>query len=93
MLVGFMKVFNNINKLEHKESFEGWIWRIMISECFTNISLQKKRLFIDDENYFDETINPIESQFSVDDIQFFIDQLPQGCKMVFNLYIIERGDK
>ncbi len=89
MLVGFMKVFNNINKFEFKGSFEGWIRRIMVNECISHIRVQKKWLFIDDENYFDETVNPIESQLSVEDIQFLIDQLPDGCKTVFNLYVIE----
>jgi RNA polymerase sigma-70 factor (ECF subfamily) len=93
LLVGFMKVFNNINTFEFKGSFEGWIRRIMINECVSHIRVQKKWLFIDDENYFDKTVNPIESQLSIDDIQFLIDQLPDGCKMVFNLYVIERWDK
>jgi RNA polymerase sigma-70 factor, ECF subfamily len=89
MIMGFMKVFNNINTFEYKGSFEGWIRRIMVNECISHIRSQKKWLFIDDENYFDETVNPIESKLSVDDIQFLIDQLPEGCKMVFNLYVIE----
>ena len=33
--------------------------------------------------------NNIESQFSVDDIQSLIDSLPDGYKMIFNLYCIE----
>ena len=33
--------------------------------------------------------NNIESKFSVEDIQFLIDSLPDGYKMVFNLYCIE----
>jgi RNA polymerase sigma-70 factor (ECF subfamily) len=89
MIMGFMKVFNSINTFQHKGSFEGWIRRIMVNECISHIRSQKKWLFIDDENYFDETVNPIESKLSVDDIQFLIDQLPEGCKMVFNLYVIE----
>ena len=89
MIMGFIKVFNSINTFQHKGSFEGWIRRIMVNECISHIRSQKKWLFIDDENYFDETVNPIESKLSVDDIQFLIDQLPEGCKMVFNLYVIE----
>lgn len=89
MLIGFTKVFSGIEKFEHKGSFEGWIRRIMVNECISYIRAQKKWLFIEDENYFEETVNPIENQLSVDDIQFLIDHLPDGCKMVFNLYVIE----
>jgi RNA polymerase sigma-70 factor (ECF subfamily) len=51
--------------------------------------VQKKVKFIEDENYFEERHNNIESQFSVEDIQFLIDNLPDGYKMIFNLYAIE----
>ena len=89
MITAFMKVFTNLKNFEHKGSFEGWIRRIMVNECISFIRVQKKVKFIEDENYFEESFNNIESQFSVEDIQFLIDNLPDGYKMVFNLYCIE----
>lgn len=46
MLTGFMKVFTNLNKFEHKGSFEGWIRRIMIYECIDFIRAKKIKSFI-----------------------------------------------
>jgi RNA polymerase sigma-70 factor (ECF subfamily) len=89
MITAFMKVFTNLNHFEHKGSFEGWIRRIMINECISFIRVQKKVKFIEDETYFEESHNNIESQFSVEDIQSVIDFLPDGYKMVFNLFAIE----
>ena len=89
MIIAFMKVFTNLKKFKHEGSFEGWIRRIMINECISYIRVQKKVMFIEDENYFEESFNTIESQFSVEDLQFLIDRLPDGYKMVFNLYAIE----
>lgn len=89
MITAFMKVFTNLKNFEHKGSFEGWIRRIMVNECISFIRVQKKVKFIEDENYFEESFNNIESQFSVDDLQFLIDSLPDGYRMVFNLYCIE----
>lgn len=89
MITAFMKVFTNLKNFKHEGSFEGWIRRIMINECISYIRVQKKVKFIEDENYFEESFNNIESQFSVEDIQFLIDSLPDGYKMVFNLYAIE----
>ena len=89
MITAFMKVFTNLNHFEHKGSFEGWIRRIMINECISFIRVQKKIKFIEDETYFEESYNNIESQFSVEDIQSVIDFLPDGYKMVFNLFAIE----
>jgi RNA polymerase sigma-70 factor, ECF subfamily len=89
MITSFMKVFTNMKNFEHKGSFEGWIRRIMVNECISFIRVHKKVKFIDDENYIEESFNNIESQFSVEDIQFLIDNLPDGYRMIFNLYAIE----
>lgn len=89
MITAFMKVFTNLKSFENKGSFEGWIRRIMVNECISQIRVQKKVNFIEDENYFEESFNNIESQFSLDDIQFLIDSLPDGYRTVFNLFAIE----
>jgi RNA polymerase sigma-70 factor (ECF subfamily) len=89
MITAFMKVFTNLNKFEHKGSFEGWIRRIMVNECISYLRVQKKVKFVEDEIYIEESFNATDSQFSIDQIQFLIDALPDGYKMVFNLYAIE----
>lgn len=89
MITAFMKVFSNLNSFQHNGSFEGWIRRITVNECISFIRVQKKIKFIDDETYFEESFNNIESHFSLEDIQFLIDGLPDGYKMIFNLYAIE----
>ncbi len=89
MITGFMKVFTNIANFEGKGSFEGWIRRIMVNECISYLRVQKKVSFMEDEYYAEDTFNNIESHFSVEDIQSLIDSLPEGYKMVFNLYAIE----
>lgn len=89
MITAFFKVFTNLNNFEHKGSFEGWIRRIMINECISYLRVQKKVSFMEDESYIEDTFNNVESHFSVDVIQSLIDSLPDGYKMVFNLYVIE----
>ncbi|MDR6764309.1 RNA polymerase sigma-70 factor (ECF subfamily) [Flavobacterium sp. 2755] len=89
MITAFMKVFTNLKNFEHKGSFEGWIRRIMVNECISYLRVQKKVKFTEDEFFTEESFNEIDSQFTVDQIQFLIDALPDGYKMVFNLYAIE----
>jgi RNA polymerase sigma-70 factor (ECF subfamily) len=94
MITAFMKVFTNLKNFKHEGSFEGWIRRIMINECISFIRVQKKVKFLEDvpdnvRESTEEKVNNIESKFSVEDIQFLIDNLPDGYKMVFNLYCIE----
>jgi RNA polymerase sigma-70 factor (ECF subfamily) len=61
----------------------------MVNESISFLRVQKQVKFTEDENFFEERFNNIESQFSVEDIQFLIDNLPDGYRMVFNLYAIE----
>jgi len=89
MITAFMKVFVNLERFESKGSFEGWIRRIMVNECISFIRVEKKISFVEDEIFFEESFNNIESQFSVEDIQSLIDNLPDGYRLVFNLYAIE----
>ena len=89
MITAFMKVFTNLKNFEHKGSFEGWVRRIMVNECISYLRVQKKVKFTEDEIYIEESFNATDNQFSIDQIQFLIDALPDGYKMVFNLYAIE----
>ena len=89
MLTGFMKVFVNLDSFEKKGSFEGWIRRIMVNECISYIRVQKKVVYSEDVFYPEENYNEIEQEFSINEIQFLIDQMPEGYKMIFNLYAIE----
>lgn len=89
MIIAFMKVFTNLKNFQHKGSFEGWLRRIMVNECISFIRVEKKLKYSEEENYVEESFNNIESQFSIADIQYLIDSLPDGYKMVFNLYAIE----
>lgn len=89
MITAFMKVFTNLKNFENKGSFEGWIRRIMVNESISFIRAQKRVSFLEDEYYREESFNNIESNLSVDDIQSLIDSLPDGYKMIFNLYAIE----
>lgn len=89
MITAFMKVFTNLSKFENKGSFEGWIRRVMVNECISYLRVQKKVKFVEDEIYIEESFNATDSQFSIDQIQSLIDALPDGYKMIFNLYAIE----
>ncbi|MCU0351711.1 MAG: RNA polymerase sigma factor [Flavobacterium sp.] len=92
MITGFMKVFINLKSFEHKGSFEGWIRRIIIYECIDFLRVKKNNFNHQDieEVTLSETESVYEMEdFSVDDIQSLIDNLPDGYKMVFNLYAIE----
>lgn len=89
LLEGFLKVFSNLHQFKNEGSFEGWIRRIMVNTCISY--LRKKNLIdLSDEEYvFNDASTESLENTSVEDIQKLIDRLPEGYKMVFNLYAIE----
>ena len=89
MITAFMKVFTNLESYSFNGSFEGWIRRIMINECISFLRVQKKVHYTEEEYFFEESYDEINVQFSVEQIQNLIDNLPDGYRMVFNLYAIE----
>lgn len=89
MITAFMKVFTNLESYSFNGSFEGWIRRIMINECISFLRVQKKVNYTEDEYFFEESYNEIDQQFSVEQIQSLIDNLPDGYRTVFTLYAIE----
>ena len=90
MIVGFLKVFKNLDSFKFNGSFEGWIRRIMIRE---SISYVRKQQFVvyDDELYErnEGETNTMSFEMDVEHIQMLIDGLPEGYKMVFILYVVE----
>lgn len=89
MLTGFLKVFTNLHKFKNEGSFEGWIRRIMINTCISYLR-KKNPIQLTDEDFVfnDEATESLENT-SVEDIQKLIDRLPEGYKLVFNLFAIE----
>lgn len=88
---GFIKVFQNISKFKHEGSFEGWIRRIMI---FTAINWFKHRSRkfqedLDTEGYDAPFEDDIVSKISAKEIVALVQQMPEGYRMIFNLYAVE----
>ena len=89
LLQGFLKVFTNLHKFKHEGSFEGWIRRIMVNTCISYLR-KKNRIDLSNEDYvFNDSATESLESTTVEDIQKLIDQLPEGYKMVFNLFAIE----
>lgn len=89
MLSGFLKVFTNLKMYKNEGSFEGWIRRIMVNTCISYLRKRNVIQFTDEEYVFSDLAIENMENTSVEDIQNLIDKLPEGYKMVFNLYAIE----
>ncbi|WP_370276379.1 RNA polymerase sigma factor [Lutibacter sp. HS1-25] len=90
MLSGFFKVFTKLSTFENNGSFEGWIRKIMVWESITYLRKKEVLFFTDEIESYEKLIEEqVELNIAIEDLQQFINQLPEGCKVVFNLYVIE----
>jgi RNA polymerase sigma-70 factor (ECF subfamily) len=88
---GFVRLFQNIYQYKNEGSFEGWIRRI-----FVNASLKKyqtKKWTMEQtgiEQVGEEKVEAgIIDAMSEQEIIGLIAELPEGYRMVFNMYVIE----
>lgn len=90
MLSGFFKVFTHLKDFREEGSFEGWVRQIMVRECISFLRKGNKLELEEDLAKVEvEGVNDIEIHLEVEEIQRLIDDLPEGYKMVFVMYVIE----
>lgn len=89
---GFIKVFNNLQRFEYKGSLEGWIRRIIVNTALDQLRKDKK--YQDDieiDNSYFEPVqkSEVEGKMQADVLMEIIQELPEGYRVVFNMYAIE----
>ena len=88
---GFIKIFGNIHLFRSEAKLETWMTRIMIN---TALNSHRQKLYMlpmvdvtDLQISEDEGINL--SDFNLSELILIVQSLPDGCRIVFNLFAIE----
>ncbi|UYW00669.1 RNA polymerase sigma factor [Flavobacterium agricola] len=89
LLQAFLKVFVNITQYNDQGSFEGWIRRIVVHECIDAHRKQIKQLEFVTIAEHDFITEETELTHDAEQILLLVNDLPEGCKMIFNLFVIE----
>ena len=88
---GFVKVYDNISRFRFTGSFEGWIRRIMVNTALKNFrrsSFKNEQVGIAEDYDMPEEAHIID-RLGEKDLLGMIESLPEGYRVVFNLYAIE----
>lgn len=88
---GFIKVFSKIHLFRSESKLETWITRIMIN---TSINNQRQKLYmlpmIDVEKAnLEEEGDLTLASFHLEELIRMVQSLPDGCRVVFNLFAVE----
>jgi RNA polymerase sigma-70 factor, ECF subfamily len=93
MQEGFVKIFRNIREFKGDGSLVAWMRRIMINTAITHYHKMLKHRYHDDLDEVKETKFEDhrweESDFTREELYNVIQRMPNGYRMVFNLYAVE----
>jgi RNA polymerase sigma-70 factor (ECF subfamily) len=90
---GFVKIFLNVKEFKGEGSIVAWMRRIMINTAITHYHKMKKHRYHDDlevvkKTKLDDT-RWDDSEFTREELYNVIHRMPEGYRMVFNLYAVE----
>lgn len=89
---GFVKVFMKLSDFKKEGSLEGWVRRIMVNTALDQIRREvkfKNDLDIEDVGYKIENNAFITEQLMADDLMKMVKAMPDGYRIVFNMFAIE----
>lgn len=89
---GFVRVFKNLHQFKGTGNLGGWIRRIMVNTVINELR-RSKLIILNQDLIQDELLPSIESntefQLTAKEIASMIQMLPEGYRIIFNLFAIE----
>lgn len=89
---GFVKAFNKLVDFKMEGSLEGWVRRIMVNTALDSIRKNKKYAMdanIDDVGFKISNFEVASDQIEAEDLMKLVNSMPDGYRLVFNLFAIE----
>ena len=91
----FTEAFMKLHTFRYESTFGAWLKRIVVNKCINEIKRKKADLkFEDDMSMYDskEESGDINVGLSVKDIKRAMQDLPDGSRLIFSLYLLEGYD-
>jgi RNA polymerase sigma-70 factor (ECF subfamily) len=91
----FTEAFMKLHTFRYDSTFGAWLKRIVVNKCINEIKRRKADLnFVEDIQVFGERKEEedVSAGLNVKDIKKAMEQLPEGSRMIFSLYLLEGYD-
>lgn len=86
----FVIIFTKIDQLKENAAFYSWAKRIAVNEC---LHLLKKNvnfnLYLEDTPFKIQPQSVDDTNLEEQDLLKLLNYIPEGCKTIFNLFVIE----
>lgn len=89
MMEGFMKIYKLIANYTATGSFEGWMKRIMVYTAIEHYRKMSKMPFDEFQSHDSSVDDYVIDSISARDILKLMDSMPDGYRMIVNMYAIE----
>ncbi len=89
---GFIKIFTYLKDFRHEGSLEGWVRRTIINTAINYYNSRVndwRETSIEKAESYQAVAEDTLERISTNDLLKLIQELPEGYRIVFNLYVIE----
>ena len=90
MADAFYIIFTKIDQLKEELAFEGWAKKIAVNQCLMQLKKNVNfNLYLEDVSLRDQPLTDEMCELEEEDLLNLLNYLPDGCKTVFSLFVIE----
>ena len=90
MADAFYIIFTKIDQLKEELAFEGWAKKIAVNQCLMQLKKNVNfNLYLEDVSLKDQPLTDEMCELEEEDLLNLLNYLPDGCRTVFSLFVIE----
>lgn len=90
MADAFYIIFTKIDQLKEELAFEGWAKKIAVNQCLMQLKKNVNfNLYLEDVSLKNQPLTDEMCELEEEDLINLLNYLPDGCKTVFSLFVIE----
>lgn len=86
----FYTIFTKIEQLKEHGAFEAWARKITVNHCLYQLKRNVNfNLYLEDTKFQIQPESAQETPLEEEDLLKLLERIPDGCKTIFNLFVIE----
>ncbi|MHC0441135.1 RNA polymerase sigma factor [Flavobacterium sp. 3-210] len=86
----FYTLFTKLDQLKEDKAFKAWARKITVNHCLATIRKNINfNMYLDDVKVLSQPFTEEMSELEEEDLLNLLNHIPDGCKTVFNLFVIE----
>ena len=86
----FYIIFTKLEQLKENFAFEAWARKITVNQCLLQLKKNLNfNLYLEDVAYSDQPLAEEVTDLEEEDLLNLVHYLPEGCKTIFSLFVIE----